>query len=64
MALENLVLFIGGTLGYGNPRTLSDVSVKNCAGDMRELGVASASFHEELGREIAEALEGASEQKG
>ncbi|KJZ71152.1 hypothetical protein HIM_09451 [Hirsutella minnesotensis 3608] len=37
MVLENLVLFIGGTLGYGNPRTLSDVSVKNCAGDMREL---------------------------
>lgn len=36
MVLENLVLFIGGTLGYGNPRTLSDVSVKNCAGDMRE----------------------------
>lgn len=37
MALENLVLFIGGTLGYGNPRTLSDTSMKNCAGDMREL---------------------------
>jgi long-chain acyl-CoA synthetase len=37
MALENLVLFIGGTLGYGNPRTMSDTSVKNCAGDMREL---------------------------
>ncbi|UNI18358.1 Long-chain-fatty-acid--CoA ligase [Purpureocillium takamizusanense] len=37
MSLENLVLFIGGTLGYGNPRTLSDVSVKDCAGDMREL---------------------------
>ena len=36
MALENLVLFIGGTLGYGSPRTLSDTSVKNCAGDMRE----------------------------
>ncbi|KAG6027249.1 hypothetical protein E4U41_000997 [Claviceps citrina] len=36
MVLENLVLFIGGTLGYGNPRTLSDASVKNCAGDMRE----------------------------
>lgn len=36
MALENLVLFIGGTLGYGNPRTLADASVKNCAGDMRE----------------------------
>ncbi|KAG6122150.1 hypothetical protein E4U13_003178 [Claviceps humidiphila] len=36
MVLENVVLFIGGTLGYGNPRTLSDVSVKNCAGDMRE----------------------------
>ncbi|CAI6097942.1 hypothetical protein V2G26_009019 [Clonostachys chloroleuca] len=37
MALENLVLFIGGTLGYGNARTLSDTSVRNCAGDMREL---------------------------
>lgn len=36
MALENLVMFIGGTLGYGNPRTLSDTSVRNCAGDMRE----------------------------
>lgn len=37
MALENLVLSIGGCLGYGNPRTLSDTSMKNCAGDMREL---------------------------
>ncbi|KAI7772503.1 hypothetical protein LZL87_014099 [Fusarium oxysporum] len=37
MALENLVLFIGGALGYGSPRTLADSSVKNCAGDMREL---------------------------
>lgn len=37
MTLENLVLFIGGTLGYGNPRTLSDASMRNCAGDMREL---------------------------
>ncbi|PTB43995.1 uncharacterized protein TrAFT101_002559 [Trichoderma asperellum] len=37
MALENLVMFIGGCLGYGNPRTLSDTSMKNCAGDMREL---------------------------
>ncbi|KAL7951906.1 hypothetical protein V8C42DRAFT_21860 [Trichoderma barbatum] len=37
MALENLVLSIGGCLGYGNFRTLSDTSMKNCAGDMREL---------------------------
>ncbi|SPO04979.1 related to long-chain-fatty-acid--CoA ligase [Cephalotrichum gorgonifer] len=37
LALENLVLSIGGTLGFGSPRTLSDVSVKNCYGDMREL---------------------------
>lgn len=36
MALENLVLLIGGTLGYGSPRTISDTSVRNCAGDMRE----------------------------
>ncbi|KAI1106552.1 long-chain-fatty-acid-CoA ligase [Jackrogersella minutella] len=37
MAVENLVMFIGGTLGYGSPRTLSDASTRNCAGDMREL---------------------------
>jgi len=37
LVLENLLIFVGGTLGYGNPRTLSDTSVKNCAGDMREL---------------------------
>lgn len=37
MVLENLVLYVGATLGYGNPRTMSDNSVKNCAGDMREL---------------------------
>ncbi|KAH6876759.1 long-chain acyl-CoA synthetases & [Thelonectria olida] len=37
MAMENLVFFIGGTIGYGSPRTLSDMSVKNCAGDMRAL---------------------------
>lgn len=35
--MENLVFFIGATVGYGNPRTLSDTLVKNCAGDMREL---------------------------
>ncbi|ANB13426.1 long-chain fatty acid-CoA ligase FAA4 [Sugiyamaella lignohabitans] len=26
----------GATLGYANPKTLSDVSVKNCLGDIRE----------------------------
>ncbi|KAH6887986.1 hypothetical protein B0T10DRAFT_64906 [Thelonectria olida] len=36
MALENLVLFIGGTLGYGNSRTLADSMVKKCFGDMHE----------------------------
>jgi len=36
MALENLVMFIGGCLAYGSPRTLSDASVRNCGGDMRE----------------------------
>ncbi|TID20502.1 AMP-dependent synthetase/ligase [Venturia nashicola] len=34
--LENGILFWGGTMGYGNPRTLSDGSVKNCKGDIRE----------------------------
>lgn len=34
---ENATLFWGGTLGYGTIRTLSDTSVRNCAGDIREL---------------------------
>lgn len=33
---ENAVLYWGGTMGYGNPKTLSDVSMRNCAGDIRE----------------------------
>lgn len=33
---ENLCIFWGGTMGYGNPRTLSDTSVRNCKGDIRE----------------------------
>lgn len=33
---ENICLFWGGTMGYGNPRTLSDTSVRNCKGDIRE----------------------------
>jgi long-chain acyl-CoA synthetase len=37
MLLENLVLFIGAAIGYGNPRTISDASMRNSAGDIREL---------------------------
>jgi long-chain acyl-CoA synthetase len=33
---ENACLYWGGTMGYGNPKTLSDSSVKNCKGDIRE----------------------------
>ena len=33
---ENACLFWGGTMGYGNPKTLSDTSMRNCAGDIRE----------------------------
>lgn len=33
---ENLCLFWGGTMGYGNPRTLSEGSVRNCKGDIKE----------------------------
>ncbi|KAK6337732.1 long-chain fatty acid-CoA ligase [Orbilia brochopaga] len=36
-AFENVVLYWGGTLGYGAVRTLTDASMKNCAGDIREL---------------------------
>ncbi|KAI9729737.1 MAG: long-chain fatty acid-CoA ligase [Cirrosporium novae-zelandiae] len=34
---ENACIWWGGTMGYGNPKTLSDVSVRNCKGDIREL---------------------------
>lgn len=33
---ENASLHWGATMGYGNPKTLSDVSVRNCKGDIRE----------------------------
>ena len=33
---ETACLYWGGTMGYGNPRTLSDTSVRNCKGDIRE----------------------------
>jgi long-chain acyl-CoA synthetase len=33
---ENACLFWGGTMGYGNVRTLSDTSVRHCKGDIRE----------------------------
>lgn len=34
---ENACLFWGGTMGYGNAKTLSDGSMRNCKGDIREL---------------------------
>ncbi|KAK5240494.1 long-chain fatty acid-CoA ligase, partial [Exophiala xenobiotica] len=34
---ENAALYWGATMGYGNPKTLSDASVKNCNGDIKEL---------------------------
>lgn len=33
---ENACLHWGSTMGYGNPKTLSDASVRNCKGDIRE----------------------------
>lgn len=33
---ENVCLIWGGTMGYGNPRTLSETSMRNCQGDIRE----------------------------
>ncbi|PSR79333.1 long-chain-fatty-acid-CoA ligase 1 [Coniella lustricola] len=33
---ENASLYWGTTMGYGNPKTLSDASVRNCNGDIRE----------------------------
>lgn len=34
---ENAALYWGTTLGYGSPKTLSDTSMRNCQGDIREL---------------------------
>lgn len=33
---ENACLYWGCIMGYGNPKTLSDASVRNCKGDIRE----------------------------
>ncbi|KAF2717357.1 acetyl-CoA synthetase-like protein [Polychaeton citri CBS 116435] len=33
---ENACLFWGGTMGYGNPKTISDNSVRKCRGDIAE----------------------------
>jgi long-chain acyl-CoA synthetase len=36
--IENYCVFKGIKIGYGSPRTLTDAMVRNCKGDMRELG--------------------------
>ncbi|KAK3113228.1 long-chain fatty acid-CoA ligase [Teratosphaeriaceae sp. CCFEE 6253] len=33
---ESATLYWGGTMGYGNPRTISDASMRNCRGDIAE----------------------------
>ena len=33
---ETACLYWGGTMGYGSPKTVSDASVRNCKGDIRE----------------------------
>lgn len=33
---EHAAIYWGAILGYGNPKTLSDASVRNCNGDIRE----------------------------
>lgn len=34
--VQSLCIFLGLTLGYGSIRTLTDVSVRNCKGDIQE----------------------------
>lgn len=38
MLIESAAFFLGATLGFGSPRSLTDASVRNCKGDLRELG--------------------------
>ncbi|PGH13502.1 hypothetical protein AJ79_03632 [Helicocarpus griseus UAMH5409] len=34
---EHAALYWGSTMGYGNPKTLADLSTRHCKGDIREL---------------------------
>jgi long-chain acyl-CoA synthetase len=34
--VENAFLYWGGIVGYGNPKTLTDTSMRNCRGDLVE----------------------------
>lgn len=36
LVYELCAIHLGGTLGYGNPRTLTQDSVRNCQGDIQE----------------------------
>ncbi|KAJ3007299.1 long-chain fatty acid-CoA ligase, partial [Thoreauomyces humboldtii] len=38
IVVEQTCICEGITMGYGSPRTLTDASVRNCKGDIRELG--------------------------
>ncbi|CAG8559158.1 8446_t:CDS:2 [Diversispora eburnea] len=35
--IENAFMYLGMTIGYGTPKTLSTASVRNCLGDIQEL---------------------------
>jgi long-chain acyl-CoA synthetase len=35
--VEHVAMFFGLEIGYGSPRTLTDLNVRNCVGDLREL---------------------------
>ena len=37
LVFELVAQFWGSTIGYGRIRTLTDTSVRNCKGDLREL---------------------------
>ena len=34
--VDHVIMFWGVSMGYGSPRTLTDASVRNCLGDIRE----------------------------
>ncbi|GAA5852553.1 hypothetical protein JCM8547_002540 [Rhodosporidiobolus lusitaniae] len=36
-AVELCFMYVGARMGYGSPKTLTDASVRNCVGDIREL---------------------------
>ncbi|RKU49215.1 hypothetical protein DL546_009220 [Coniochaeta pulveracea] len=64
LVVENLVIFVGATLGYGSPRTLTDASTKHCQGDLRCLKPTIMVGVPQVWETVRKGIEGQVEAKG